>query len=165
MCENVYNTNRTISQELLNVEKHALPFWNSHILCYKMRYSKSEFVPFFLHQPLVLMPIFLFTGCGRTKLFWLMALADSLTLKAMVEFRDGSSRCNKNFTPENSKSSTKINFSTCRFCLRQSSPDYPVMDSLCSDKECLENSKLACAKVLNCGHYCGGILGMLLCPA
>ena len=27
-------------------------------------------------------------GCGRTKLFWLMALADSLTLKAMVEFRD-----------------------------------------------------------------------------
>ena len=28
-------------------------------------------------------------GCGRTKLFWLMALADSKTLKAMVEFRDG----------------------------------------------------------------------------
>lgn len=29
-------------------------------------------------------------GCGRAKLFWVMALADSLTLKAMVEFRDGS---------------------------------------------------------------------------
>ena len=28
-------------------------------------------------------------GCGRTKLFWLMALADSRTLKAMVEFREG----------------------------------------------------------------------------
>ena len=28
-------------------------------------------------------------GCGRTKLFWVMALADSKTLKAMVEFRDG----------------------------------------------------------------------------
>ena len=28
-------------------------------------------------------------GCGRIKLFWLMALADSKTLKAMVEFREG----------------------------------------------------------------------------
>ena len=28
-------------------------------------------------------------GCGRTKLFWVMALADSQTLKAMVEFREG----------------------------------------------------------------------------
>ena len=27
-------------------------------------------------------------ACGRTKLYWLMALADSKTLKAMVEFRD-----------------------------------------------------------------------------
>lgn len=27
-------------------------------------------------------------SCGRTKLFWLLALADSRTLKAMVEFRD-----------------------------------------------------------------------------
>lgn len=29
-------------------------------------------------------------GCGRTKLFWVMALADSKALKAMVEFREGS---------------------------------------------------------------------------
>ena len=28
-------------------------------------------------------------GCGRTKLYWVMALADSRTLKAMVEFREG----------------------------------------------------------------------------
>ena len=27
-------------------------------------------------------------GCGRTKLFWVMVLADSRTLKAMVEFKD-----------------------------------------------------------------------------
>lgn len=27
-------------------------------------------------------------SCGRTKLFWLLALADSKTLKAIVEFRD-----------------------------------------------------------------------------
>lgn len=31
-------------------------------------------------------------GCGRTKLFWVLALADSLTLKAMVEFREGGGR-------------------------------------------------------------------------
>ena len=27
-------------------------------------------------------------GCGRAKLFWIMALADSSTLKAMLEFRN-----------------------------------------------------------------------------
>ena len=27
-------------------------------------------------------------GCGRIKLYWTMALADSRTLKGMVEFRD-----------------------------------------------------------------------------
>ncbi|KAK7473506.1 hypothetical protein BaRGS_00035259, partial [Batillaria attramentaria] len=33
-------------------------------------------------------------GCGRTKLFWVMALADSKTLKAMVEFRVGKQQPN-----------------------------------------------------------------------
>lgn len=28
-------------------------------------------------------------GCGRAKLFWLLALADSRSLKAIIEFRDG----------------------------------------------------------------------------
>ena len=27
-------------------------------------------------------------GCGRIKLYWTMALADSRTLKGMVEFKD-----------------------------------------------------------------------------
>ena len=27
-------------------------------------------------------------GCGRIKLYWTMALADSCTLKGMVEFKD-----------------------------------------------------------------------------
>jgi E3 ubiquitin-protein ligase MYCBP2 len=31
-------------------------------------------------------------GCGRTKLFWVMVLADSRTLKAMVEFKDTGGR-------------------------------------------------------------------------
>ena len=104
-------------------------------------------------------------GCGRTKLFWLLALADSLTLKAMVEFRDGSGRQSKvsNLAATGGAAGGAPNFSTCRFCLRQSSPDHPVMDSLCSDKDCVEYSKLACTKVLNCGHYCGGILNEEVC--
>jgi len=103
-------------------------------------------------------------GCGRTKLFWLLALADSLTLKAMVEFRDGSGRQTKvsNLATTGAAGGAP-NFSTCRFCLRQSSPDHPVMDSLCSDKECVDYSKAACTKVHNCGHYCGGIKDEEVC--
>ena len=37
-------------------------------------------------------------GCGRTKLFWVMALADSKTLKAMVEFREGTKGQSINLT-------------------------------------------------------------------
>ena len=55
------------------------------------------------------------------------------------------------------------NFSTCRFCLRQSSPEHPVMDSLCSDKECIDHSKTACTIVLSCGHFCGGIINETKC--
>lgn len=38
-------------------------------------------------------------GCGRTKLFWLMALADSKTMKAMVEFREQTGRILANLMP------------------------------------------------------------------
>ncbi len=80
----------------------------------------------------------------------------------MVEFRDGSSSRQKasSVLPQPGIGG---NFSTCRFCLRQSTPDHPVMDSLCSDRDCVENSKLACVKVLDCGHFCGGILNETSC--
>ena len=78
----------------------------------------------------------------------------------MVEFREGGGRGSQlakaNFSSASASNSTS-NFSTCRFCLRSSSPDHPVMDSLCTDKECIEYSKAACSKTLNCGHFCGGI--------
>jgi len=106
-------------------------------------------------------------GCGRAKLFWAMALADSLTLKAMVEFRDGGSSGSA-ATADNAllKADSKpgsLSFTTCRFCGRQSSADVPVMDSLCNDHECAEHAKLACDKVLACGHFCGGIRGESAC--
>ena len=37
-------------------------------------------------------------------------------------------------TTTSGTSASSSNFSTCRFCLRQSSPEHPVMDSLCSGK-------------------------------
>eukprot|EP00095_Tigriopus_kingsejongensis_P005847 maker-scaffold697_size109876-snap-gene-0.24 protein:Tk05847 transcript:maker-scaffold697_size109876-snap-gene-0.24-mRNA-1 annotation:"e3 ubiquitin-protein ligase mycbp2 isoform x1" len=99
-------------------------------------------------------------GCGRAKLFWVMALADSLTLKAMVEFREGSrGNCGTSAGAGSlgRGGGPMSNFATCRFCARVSSSDSPVIDSLCTDKECVEFSHLACQKTLPCGHFCGGI--------
>lgn len=44
-------------------------------------------------------------GCGRMKLFWILVLADSQTLKALVEFRDG--------PPQKPVGTTS---GVCRFC-------------------------------------------------
>eukprot|EP00094_Tigriopus_californicus_P010528 TCALIF_10156-PA protein Name:"Similar to MYCBP2 E3 ubiquitin-protein ligase MYCBP2 (Homo sapiens)" AED:0.02 eAED:0.04 QI:14/0.77/0.5/1/0.88/0.8/10/0/4914 len=102
-------------------------------------------------------------GCGRAKLFWIMSLADSLTLKAMVEFREGSrGNCGTSGALGvvglgTSRGGPMSNFATCRFCGRVSSSDSPVIDSLCTDRECIEFSRLACQKTLSCGHFCGGI--------
>lgn len=46
-------------------------------LCFQVFKEEEEAIKVDLHE-----------GCGRTKLFWLMALADSKTMKAMVEFRE-----------------------------------------------------------------------------
>ena len=94
-------------------------------------------------------------GCGRAKLFWIMALADSSTLKAMVEFRDGGR--NKTLTAGTNS------FLTCRFCGTQSNLDTPVINGVCSDKECLHYSKTACQITLPCGHFCGGIADETTC--
>jgi E3 ubiquitin-protein ligase MYCBP2 len=106
-------------------------------------------------------------GCGRAKLFWIMALADSLTLKAMVEFREGSNRSGKLAGLGGSgvigTLGNNLCFSTCRFCGRQSSAEMPVLDSVCSDSDCIAFSHAACSKVLPCGHFCGGIVDEVEC--
>eukprot|EP00096_Caligus_rogercresseyi_P012080 TRINITY_DN495_c1_g1_i1.p1 TRINITY_DN495_c1_g1~~TRINITY_DN495_c1_g1_i1.p1 ORF type:complete len:440 (+),score=121.56 TRINITY_DN495_c1_g1_i1:88-1320(+) len=94
-------------------------------------------------------------GCGRMKLYWLLALADSLTLKAIVEFREAAA--------SSSKSSNNNNFGSCRFCGVQSSAEVPVLDSVCTDSECVSHSSNACVKTLPCGHFCGGILNEETC--
>ncbi|XP_060534839.1 E3 ubiquitin-protein ligase MYCBP2 isoform X2 [Cylas formicarius] len=91
-------------------------------------------------------------GCGRTKLFWLLALADSRTLKALVEFREGSTR-------------TKAAGITgvCRFCGTTGNSGLLAIGNVCADSECQEYGKSACAKLLNCGHMCGGVFGESKC--
>ncbi|XP_035248710.1 E3 ubiquitin-protein ligase MYCBP2 isoform X4 [Anguilla anguilla] len=84
-------------------------------------------------------------GCGRTKLFWLMALADSKTMKAMVEFREHTGK------PASSSSEA------CRFCGTRSGTELSAVGSVCSDPDCQEYAKLACSKTHACGHPCGGV--------
>ncbi|XP_064413761.1 E3 ubiquitin-protein ligase MYCBP2 isoform X3 [Latimeria chalumnae] len=84
-------------------------------------------------------------GCGRTKLFWLMALADSKTMKAMVEFR------------ENTGKPTSSSNEACRFCGSRSGTELSAVGSVCSDPDCQEYAKAACSKTHPCGHICGGV--------
>uniref|UniRef100_A0A8C6XH78 RCR-type E3 ubiquitin transferase n=1 Tax=Naja naja TaxID=35670 RepID=A0A8C6XH78_NAJNA len=90
-------------------------------------------------------------GCGRTKLFWLMALADSKTMKAMVEFRE--------HTGKPTTSSCEV----CRFCGCRNGTELSAVGSVCSDIDCQEYAKLACSKTHPCGHPCGGVRNEDLC--
>ncbi|KAF7271207.1 hypothetical protein GWI33_015889 [Rhynchophorus ferrugineus] len=91
-------------------------------------------------------------GCGRTKLFWLLALADSRTLKALVEYREGGTRTR-------AAGITGI----CRFCGTTGNSGLLAIGNVCADSECQEYGKSACTKLLNCGHMCGGVLGEAQC--
>uniref|UniRef100_A0A8C8JY02 RCR-type E3 ubiquitin transferase n=1 Tax=Oncorhynchus tshawytscha TaxID=74940 RepID=A0A8C8JY02_ONCTS len=84
-------------------------------------------------------------GCGRTKLFWLMAVADSKTMKAMVEFREHTGK------PASSSSDD------CRFCGTRNGTELSAVGSVCSNPDCQEYAKLACSKTQACGHLCGGV--------
>jgi RCR-type E3 ubiquitin transferase len=86
--------------------------------------------------------------CGRIKLFWLLALADRKTLKGIVEFRDG-----HNFVicdPNNA-------VGRCRFCGAYGNTGLLAVGNVCVEPQCQEYSANACTKILQCGHFCGGI--------
>lgn len=88
-------------------------------------------------------------GCGRTKLFWLLALADSTTLKALLELRsEGSTsglRCDGDSTSE------------CRFCGSPAQTSLLSPTPVCPHSDCQEFSREACTVMHECGHVCGGI--------
>ncbi|XP_035682944.1 E3 ubiquitin-protein ligase MYCBP2-like isoform X1 [Branchiostoma floridae] len=86
-------------------------------------------------------------GCGRTKLFWVMALADSKTLKAMVEFRERNG----------GKMTSSASAGTCRFCGASSNTGLLAIGNVCADPECQEHARNACTRTLPCGHPCGGV--------
>lgn len=91
-------------------------------------------------------------GCGRTKLFWILALADSRTLKALVEFRDGAPQ-----------KPAGVSSGVCRFCGTTGNTGLLAIGNVCADHECQENAKIACNKVHSCGHICGGVRNERTC--
>nr|CAD7443817.1 unnamed protein product [Timema bartmani] len=91
-------------------------------------------------------------GCGRTKLFWVMALADSCTLKAMVEFREGAR-----------SKPAGVASGVCRFCGTSGNSGLLAIGNICADQECQEHARNACSKLHPCGHMCGGIKGEATC--
>ncbi|XP_046683725.1 E3 ubiquitin-protein ligase MYCBP2 isoform X4 [Homalodisca vitripennis] len=93
-------------------------------------------------------------GCGRTKLFWALLLADSCTLKAMVEFREG--------TRPNSKAPGVVS-GVCRFCGATGSSGLLEIGNICADQECQDHAHNACTKMHVCGHLCSGISGETEC--
>lgn len=95
-------------------------------------------------------------SCGRTKLFWLLALADSKTLKAMVEFRDLS---NDNLTAGPLGAAV----GRCRFCGITGSSGLLAVGNVCADAQCQEHATDACCKTKGCGHPCGGVAGESRC--
>jgi E3 ubiquitin-protein ligase MYCBP2 len=100
------------------------------------------------------MKVNLHEGCGRAKLFWLTAAADSATLKGMIEFKDegGAKKGGSGFVE-----------AVCRYCGGFSCAAMPVLHGVCTQPDCQEYSRLACTKNLDCGHPCGGITGETQC--
>lgn len=94
-------------------------------------------------------------SCGRTKLFWLLALADWRTLKAMVEFRDG------NNSVISEPNTTFVG--RCRFCGVVGTTGLLGVGNVCAEPQCQEYSTLACARVRPCGHLCGGVVNEQKC--
>ena len=70
----------------------------------------------------------LYEGCGRVKLFWLLALVDSNSFKGVVEFRE------KNKFVNEAKSSGLLK-GICRFCGK--ADDNLTQIGTCYDQECL----------------------------
>lgn len=66
-------------------------------------------------------------GCGRTKLFWALLLADSVTLKAMAEFREGT---------QGGGGGTGVVSGVCRFCGATGTSGLLAIGNICADHDC-----------------------------
>ncbi|KAG4079975.1 hypothetical protein HA402_006287 [Bradysia odoriphaga] len=93
-------------------------------------------------------------SCGRTKLFWLLALADSKTLKAMVEFRDGNNAI---------ISGPSSSIGRCRFCGVTGNSGLLAIGNVCANAECQVHAANTCTRSKPCGHSCGGVINEAKC--
>lgn len=92
-------------------------------------------------------------GCGRVKLFWILALSDARNLKSLVEFRHGSSNATSSaYAPTATNESGSYacvpvggvggSSTSCRYCSSAISPssaspfddDQPI--NVCSEPDC-----------------------------
>lgn len=104
-------------------------------------------------------------GCGRAKLFWLMSLADSRTLKAKVEFRGENIQSRRQQSGQlvhaeaGSGDGQRLVMVTgvCRFCGATGGRGLLEIGNVCGETECQTNSLTACSRIHACGHMCGGI--------
>lgn len=98
-------------------------------------------------------------GCGRTKLFWLLALADKATLQALVEFRDTarSHAADLVAVPVARASHAQIaRVGVCRYCGMVSSDGLLAIGNVCADDECQVRVRAAAvAKIVSNGFYSG----------
>lgn len=75
-------------------------------------------------------------GCGRTKLFWLLALADKATLQALVEFRDTTSNSADLSVPVARVNVQTSRIGVCRFCGMMSNDGLLAIGNVCANDEC-----------------------------
>ena len=83
-------------------------------------------------------------GCGRTKLYWLMSMVDTNSLKSMAEFRGHHAEA----TPGSG---------VCRFCDTSGASEMLGLGFVCDDPDCQERATNACRGTLACAHMCGGV--------
>ncbi|XP_046440285.1 E3 ubiquitin-protein ligase MYCBP2-like isoform X2 [Daphnia pulex] len=117
-------------------------------------------------------------GCGRVKLFWILALSDARNLKSLVEFRHGvttavssvyvTAATNESGNYHGSLIGGVGASSSCRYCSSAISPSSASLFddqtiNVCSEPDCVEYSRNACLKTLGCGHPCGGVRGESEC--
>ncbi|XP_048488841.1 E3 ubiquitin-protein ligase MYCBP2 [Plutella xylostella] len=104
-------------------------------------------------------------GCGRAKLFWLLLLVDRRTLKALAEFRvEGHEGVPGVDTFVDMKGGLAAGLAgTCRFCGARGSSGLLAIGNVCADQQCQDHGKESCARVLSCGHLCGGVRGEKTC--
>lgn len=78
-------------------------------------------------------------GCGRTKLFWLLALADKATLQALVEFRDvASNPADMSVAPAMARTNAQLQarVGVCRYCGTMSNDGLLAIGNVCASDEC-----------------------------